>query len=200
MTNDLGDLICDFVGGSFGYRLKYGGGRSQALAKAIGLKGGKNLHIIDATAGLGRDAFLLASLGAHVTLIERNRQMHKLLEEGILRAQGENDNYAEIVARMTLVYGDAKELLPRLKPDTVLIDPMHPPRRKTALVKKELRIIRDIFGTDPDSKDLMDIALANANSRVVLKWPMKAEPMLGLPTPSHQIVGKTTRYDVFIQT
>jgi len=194
------ELICDFVGGPFGYRIRHGKSQYHALAKAVGFKGKKNLNIIDATAGLGRDAFLLASLGANVTLIERNTKMHKLLEEGIFRAKNENDDYAEIVARMTLIYGDAIELLPDLKPETVSIDPMHPPRRKTALVKKELRIIRDIVGTDPDAKKLMDTALENSNSRVVLKWPRKAEPMVGLPSPSHQIVGKTTRYDVFIQT
>ncbi len=61
-------------------------------------------------------------------------------------------------------------------------------------------MIREIVGSDPDAKILMDIALATAKSRVVLKWPMKAGAMAGLPTPSHQIVGKSTRYDVFIRT
>lgn len=200
MTNDPDDLICDFVGGAVGHRLKHGGGRSQSLPKAVGLKGGKNPHIVDATAGLGRDAFLLASLGARVTLIERNNHMHELLQDGLDRARCESDDYANIISRMTLLHGDAKNLLPTLNPEIILIDPMHPPRVKSALVKKELRMIREIVGSDPDAKELMDIALATAKSRVVLKWPMKAGPMAGLPTPSHQIVGKSTRYDVFIRT
>tara|TARA_R110002096_G_scaffold435770_1_gene662610 strand:- start:81505 stop:82107 length:603 start_codon:yes stop_codon:yes gene_type:complete len=200
MTNDPDDLICDFVGGAVGHRLKHGGGRSQALPKAAGLKGGKNPHIVDATAGLGRDAFLLASLGAHVKLIERNDHMHELLMDGLERAKRFSEDYAKIVSRMTLLHGDAKDLLPALDPEIILIDPMHPPRAKSALVKKELRMIREIVGSDPDAKILMDIALATAKSRVVLKWPMKAGAMAGLPTPSHQIVGKSTRYDVFIRT
>lgn len=200
MTNNPDDLICDFVGGAVGHRLKHGGGRSQSLPKAVGLKGGNNPHIVDATAGLGRDAFLLASLGARVTLIERNNHMHELLQDGLDRARCESDDYANIISRMTLLHGDAKNLLPTLNPEIILIDPMHPPRVKSALVKKELRMIREIVGSDPDAKELMDIALATAKSRVVLKWPMKAGPMAGLPTPSHQIVGKSTRYDVFIRT
>lgn len=200
MTNDKDTLICDFVGGAVGHRFRHGGGRSQALPKAIGLKGGKNPHIVDATAGLGRDAFLLASLGAYVTLIERNDQMHEILQDGLARAKCAGDKYAKIINRMTLLHGDAKIILPTLKPEIILIDPMHPPRIKSALVKKELRIIRDIVGSDPDAKDLMDIALSCATSRVVLKWPMKADAMVGVPKPSHQIVGKSTRYDVFIRT
>jgi 16S rRNA (guanine1516-N2)-methyltransferase len=101
---------------------------------------------------------------------------------------------------MTLIHGDAIELLPTMKPEVILIDPMHPPRDKSALVKKEMRIIRDIVGTDTDAKELMDIALKTAIDRVVLKWPQRALPMEGLIKPSHQIPGKSTRYDVFIRT
>ncbi len=192
-------LICDFVDGAVGYRFRQGGGRSQALSKAVGLKGKNTLHIIDATAGLGRDAFLLASLGANVTMIERNPQMHSLLHDAMIRAKNESDKYAEVIERMTLIHGDAIELLPTLKPEIVTIDPMHPPRSKAALVKKEMRIIRDIVGTDPDAGKLMNVALQYASKRVVLKWPQHAKPMDSLPQPSHQITGKSTRYDVFIR-
>ena len=41
-------------------------------------------------------------------------------------------------------------------------------------------------------------AQACAGKRVVLKWPRKGPPMPGLRAPSHQIVGKTLRYDVFM--
>lgn len=199
MINNHTDLICDFVGGAVGHRLRQGGGRGQALAKAIGLKGGNNPWVIDATAGLGRDAFLLASLGAKVTLIERNDLMHNLLQDGMERAKVENEEYAQIIERMTLIKGDAKDILPTLNPEVILIDPMHPPRQKSALVKKEMRLIREIVGTDLDAKELMKVALRIATSRVVLKWPMRAAPIEGIRKPSHQITGKSTRYDVFIQ-
>ena len=42
--------------------------------------------MLDATAGLGRDAFVLASLGCQVTLIERVPAVAALLENGIERA------------------------------------------------------------------------------------------------------------------
>lgn len=198
MANDPGKLVCDFTGGAVGHRLRQGGGRGQALPKAVGMKGGKTPDIVDATAGLGRDAFLLASLGAKVTLIERSAEMHQLLEQGMQRAKTHSNEIAEIISRMTLIHGDAKDVLTDLAPMVILIDPMHPPRKNSALVKKEMRQIRDIVGTDEDSVDLMNVALSVATNRVVLKWPARAEPMVGIRPPSHQFIGKSTRYDVFM--
>ena len=162
------------------------------------MKAGKTPRVVDATAGLGRDAFLLASLGAEVTLIERSDEMHSLLAEGMERARLAGGEVAEVIARMTLLHGDAKELLPSLSPEVVLVDPMHPPRKSSALVKKEMRLIREIVGTDQDAVELMQVALETASNRVVLKWPQKADPMEGIRAPSHQITGKSTRYDVFM--
>ena len=191
-------LVCDFTSGTVRHRFLYGGGRGQALPKAVGMKGGKNPMVVDATSGLGGDAFLLASLGATVTLIERSPEMHKLLEEGLANARDAGGDVADVINRMTLLYGDAKDLLPTLSPEVVLVDPMHPPRKKTALVKNEMRLIRKIVGENDDAVDLMKVALATASNRVVLKWPQRASPMEGIREPSHQITGKTTRYDVFM--
>lgn len=192
------DLTIDFVGGAVGHRFRFGGGRGQDLPKAAGFSGGFTPSIVDATAGLGRDAFLLASLGADVTLIERSPQVHERLRLGIEAALQSEPQIAQAAARMTLLHGDARELLAGLSPDVVIVDPMHPERTSTALVKKDMRILRDLVGTDPDQLELMTAALAAARKRVVLKWPRKAAPMPGLSKPSHQIVGKTLRYDVFM--
>ena len=99
---------------------------------------------------------------------------------------------------MTLLFGDAKYVLPDLIGDSILIDPMHPPRKNSALVKRELRQVRDLVGTDDDAADLVRVALATARQRVVLKWPAKADPIEGVRACSHQILGKSTRYDVFM--
>ncbi len=200
MTQKLGTspLIVDFVGGAVGHRFRAGEGRRQALAKAAGFSSSVTPEIVDATAGLGRDAFFLASLGARVTLIERSPTMHALLAEGMERARAQGGRHAETIARMTLIHGDSRSLLPQLNPQVVLVDPMHPPRDNTALVKKEMRLIRDLVGTDPDALQLMHAALEAAQGRVVLKWPLRAEPMPGIRKPSHQITGKSTRYDVFV--
>lgn len=188
----------DFAGGAVGYRFRRGGERGHPLVRAAGIRKDRFPSIVDATAGLGRDAFLLASAGAAVTLIERSAEVHALLQDALARAAAESPELAEVVGRMTLIHGDARHLLPRLKPDVVIIDPMHPPRRNTALVKKEMRQLSAIVGADEDADELMKIALASARERVVLKWPLRAAPLLEAPKPSHQYAGKTVRYEVFV--
>ena len=178
--------------------MRFGGGRGQHLPKAVGLKGGQSPIIIDATAGLGRDAFLLASLGSQVTLIERSDMIHELLAAGMEAAHKAGGQHKEIIERMTLIHGDSIELLPRMHAEVVLVDPMHPPRKKSALVKAEMRAIRDIVGFDEDQRLLIETALAIAAKRVVLKWPARAAPLAGLRPASHQITGKSIRYDVFM--
>lgn len=194
----IGRLVCDFTGGAVAHRFRFGGGRGQALPKAVGMKGGNTPRVVDSTAGLGRDAFLLASLGAEVTLIERSPEMHNLLAEGLARARKAGGEVADVIDRMTLLHGDARDLLPDLSPEVVLVDPMHPMRKKSALVKHEMRLIREIVGTDADSAELMTVALATARKRVVLKWPLRADPMDGIRSASHQIRGKSTTYQVFM--
>lgn len=164
----------------------------------MGLRAGKTPMIIDATAGLGRDSFLLASLGAQVIMMERSSKMHALLDQGMKRAAAEGGQLREIIGRMTLMKGDAKDLIPELSSEAILIDPMHPPRNKSALVRQDLRQVRDIVGTDDDAADLVRLALMHARNRVVLKWPAKADPIAGIKPCTHQIRGKTTRYDVFM--
>lgn len=198
MKQDTAELRVDFATGAVAHRLRFGGGRGQDIAKAMGLRAGKTPMIIDATAGLGRDSFLLASLGAQVTMIERSEKMHSLLAQGMERAAREGGEFREIIGRMTLLKGDAKDLIPDLSGESVLIDPMHPPRNKSALVKRELRQVREIVGSDDDAADLVHVALKHARNRVVLKWPTKADPIEGVPKCTYQISGKTTRYDVFI--
>ncbi len=191
-------LICDFVGGAVGHAFRAGGGRGRGLAKAAGLRRGKTPTVVDCTAGLGRDAFLLASLGCDVTMIERSPEIHALLVDGMARATAAGGAVAEVMARMTLIHGDARSVLPTLSPEVVVVDPMHPERGKSALVKKEMRLIRKLVGSDPDSVELLSVALQTASNRVVLKWPLRAPVMAGVRSPSHQILGKSTRFDVFM--
>jgi 16S rRNA (guanine1516-N2)-methyltransferase len=188
----------DFVDGAVGYRFRAGASRRHALARAAGFGKGVIPTIVDATAGLGRDAFLLATSGAQVTLLERSPEVHDLLRDALARAAAESFELAAVVARMTLMRGDARDLLPGLRADTVIVDPMHPPRTNSAIVKQEMRLLRELVGTDPDALELMQVALAADCKRVVLKWPLRAQPLVGLRKPSHSITGKTVRYDVFM--
>ena len=191
-------LKCSFIEGPILHRLKYGRGRGQNLAKAVGMKFNKNRNIIDATAGLGYDSFILASIGAKVTLIERSQKMYELLQNGIDEGMSFGGEIEKIINRMELVFGDSKDILPKLTPEVIMIDTMYKDRKKTALVKNNMRLVRDIVGPDSDYIDLLKVALNCATNRVVLKQPKYAEPIKEIRKCSHQILGKTIRYDVFM--
>ena len=192
-------LECNFESDALDYRVRYGGGRNEALARAAGFTKGRTPQVVDSTAGLGKDSFLLASLGAEVTLIERSLEMYKILSKGIKRAASNGGKTGDTVGRMKVIFGDSKSLLPQLEPEVVIVDPMHPTRHNSALSKLQIRHLRSIVGSDNDAPELMRIALSVARKRVVLKWPLRAQPPTGLPPPSHQIRGKTTRYDIFLK-
>ena len=191
-------LKCSFIEGPILHRLKYGKGRGQNLAKAVGFKFNKNRTIIDATAGLGYDAFILASLGANVTLIERSEKIYGLLKAAISEAQLYGGEISKIVNRMNLLFGDSKDILPNIAPEVILIDTMYKDRKKSALVKNDMRLVREVVGSDSDYVELINVALNNASKRVVIKQPRYAETLDNIKGCSHQILGKTIRYDVYV--
>jgi 16S rRNA (guanine1516-N2)-methyltransferase len=165
-------------------------GKKQGLVRAC--KPAKGLRILDATAGWGRDAVVLASFGAEVTMVERQPVMAALLADGLSRVP------AESLLAMTIVNLDAKAylqaLLPENYPDVIYIDPMHPMRQKSALVKKDMQALQQVIGTDNDAQDLIQIALTRAKQRVVVKWPQRLAPCF---PPTSTIEGKTVRFDVY---
>ena len=191
-------LKCSFIKGPILHRLKYGKGRGQNLAKAVGMKSNKNRNIIDATAGLGYDSFILASLGAKVTLIERSEKMYEILQNGINEGVSFGGEIEKIINRMDLLFGDSKKILPKLSPEVIMIDTMYKDRKKTALVKNNMRLVREIVGPDSDYVELLKVALNCAKNRVVLKQPRYADPIKEIRKCSHQILGKTIRYDIFM--
>ena len=203
---EYGKPLCvDFVAGRADHRRRFGGGRNQLIARACGLNRGALPSIVDATAGLGRDAFVLASLGAPVLMIERVAATAAILVDGLTRAQGcADDEIREIALRMQALHGDATRELGELvtqwdqPPQVVHLDPMYPHRDKSALVKKEMRVFRALAGDDADAPALLEAALEVATHRVVVKRPRKAEPIGGL-APSHVVEEKTSRYDVYVK-
>lgn len=194
-----GPVRAEFVTGKMGYRREHGGGAGQLVAKAVGLqKTQAPLHVLDATAGLGQDAFVLAGLGCRVTLLERNPVIHALLADGLARA-ALNTDCAPIVARMELQPGSSIEWLHRAgdaAADVIYLDPMFPHRDKSALVKKEMQVFRRVVGDDDDSEQLLAAALASARYRVVVKRPRKAPAVSG-PEPATRLEGKSSRYDIY---
>ena len=192
-------LKCSFIEGPILHRLKYGKGRGRNLAKAVGLKANKNRTIIDATAGLGYDAFILASLGADVTLIERSEKIHQLLKDGLKEAKEYGGYISTIANRMHLIFGDSKNIIPQLSPEVILVDTMYEDRKKSALVKNNMRLVREIVGPDLDQIELIKIAIETAQNRVVVKQPRYAETRDEITKYSHQILGRTIRYDVYMK-
>lgn len=189
-------LSVDFLAGANAHRAQFGGGKNQPLSKACGLNKHKGLTIIDVTAGLGRDAYVLASLGASVIAIERNPTIAALLKDGLARAQAAGDENA---ARITLVEGNAAVIIPTLEaPDIIYCDPMYPHRDKSALVKKDMRLLRCVVGDDEDADHLFEIARQAAKRRVVVKRPRHA-PTLSHQQPNYQLMGKSSRFDVFVR-
>ena len=202
-----GEIRVDFISGSVDHRRKQGGGKGQMIAKACGLKAGALPKILDMTAGLGKDAFVLASLGCEILLNERSPIVYALLSDGLARAadsvRWDDIELAEIIARMTLLensdsrtLGLSQEQLPEGKVDVVYLDPMFPGRDKSADVKKEMRAFHSIVGADLDAADLLPQALRLAKYRVVVKRPRKA-PFLNEQAPSFQLLGKSSRYDIY---
>lgn len=195
-------IRADFVTGAVAHRRRFGGGRGQLVAKACGFGKGVVPQVVDATAGLGRDAFVLASLGAQVLMVERIAAIHALLASAVSQALA-NEEVAEIAARLSLRYADsATELAEAVadwphQPQVVHLDPMFPHREKSALVKKEMRVFRELAGADDDAPRLLEAALDIATHRVVVKRPRKAPPIDG-PPPQHVLEGKTSRYDLYV--
>lgn len=193
-----GLVFVDFVSGATAHRRKFGGGKGQAIAKAIGLKAGVKINVIDATAGLGRDAFVLASLGCHVTLVERSPVAAALLDDGLQRAYLNLEIGEWMQQRMQLHFGSSIEYLKNNQTDVVYLDPMFPHKKKSALVKKEMRVFQGVVGADLDADSLLDVALQSARYRVVVKRPDYA-PFLDNKKPSMSIKTKKNRFDVYVK-
>ncbi|MDY0249391.1 MAG: class I SAM-dependent methyltransferase [Pseudomonas sp.] len=193
-----GPLRVDFIDGALAHRRQFGGGSGQMIAKAVGIQPGVRPTVLDATAGLGRDAFVLACLGCQVHMIERHRIVAALLADGLRRARLDAD-VAGIVQRMPLLVGDAIALMAAWAddaPQVIHLDPMFPSRDKSALVKKEMRLFKPLVGADDDAPDLLAAALALATHRVVVKRPRKAPAIVGIP-PTYSLDGKSSRYDIY---
>lgn len=187
-------IAADWSTGDIRRRLQ--GGKRQLLARACGLGQRPLPEILDATAGLGRDAFVLAALGARVTLAERHPATVALLRDCRERALADA-GLAEAAGRTELLEADAAALLASGRRwDTVLLDPMYPDRG-SALPSRELQLLRELAGDDLDADGLLSPALANARQRVAVKRPLGASFLAGRE-PSLQLTGTQARFDIYL--
>jgi len=168
-----------------------------ALAQALGRK---TKTVVDATAGWGQDSLAMFRMGYEVLCVERSPVMAKLLADGLNRLARLDWMQQLNLAAPKLLTGNAVEILEQLivQPDCIYLDPMFPAKRKkTALAKKSIMVLRDLVGDDADKEQLFATALKVAGKRVVVKSPDYAEPLGGKPNESFQ--GKLLRYDVYLK-
>ncbi len=196
-------VFIDFISGKTNHRRLHGGGKGQDIAKAVGLHKINNPTVLDLTAGMGGDAFVLASLGANVTMVERNPIIYALLNDAIQRlALNADDHLQKIYHRLQLKKADALSILECLTketyPDVIYLDPMFPTRTKSAQVKKEMQFFHDIVGNDKDAENNLLASLHRAKKRIVVKRPRLASPLTQRVKPDFTITGKSTRYDIYL--
>ncbi|WP_173290165.1 class I SAM-dependent methyltransferase [Thiosulfativibrio zosterae] len=195
---DSGPVFIDFNAGKKAHRRQFGGGKGQPLARAIGLHTQYIPSVIDATAGMGSDSFVFASLGCEVLMIEKSEPVAQILADGLARGL-QDPEIQDILNRITLVNADATEYLLQEKPsvDVIYLDPMYPEKKKSAAPKKEMKLLQTLVGPDLDSQNLLAAARQIAKYRVVVKRP-KGAPYIGGQKPQAEISSPNTRYDLYI--
>ncbi len=189
-------LRVDFLSPKLEHRRRHGGGRGQDLVRACGIHKNPEWHIIDATAGLGRDAYVLASEGARVTLLEHHPILAAMLMDGLQRARESANAVQRSILQRMEVHGLRAQQWQECA-DVVYLDPMFPPRQKSAAVKHDMQVLHQLAEPATDAVDLMAWAQQAARTRVVVKRPRLA-PTLTEQTPSHQHIGQSNRYDVYL--
>lgn len=191
-----GPVFTDFTAGRMGYRSLRASKLNEPLGRALGLRKKTDPAVVDATAGLGRDAFILACLGCTVTLLERDPVVAALLADGMERAS-RTSAIAPVIERMQLIVADAREWLDQHRCERVYLDPMYPQREKSALVKKEMRMLQSLLGDTGTGQGLLESARASASERVVVKRPVHAPALDGVQA-DYTVPGSSTRFDVYL--
>lgn len=152
---------------------------------------------IDATAGMGEDAFLLAAQGYEVTLFEQNPVIAVLLKDALRRAK-KHPVLKDIASRMNLVQDNSVEGMSKLLDpvDVIYLDPMFPARQKSSLINKKLQLIQKLEPPCSAETDLFDAAISASPSKIIVKRPLKSEFLAGRK-PSYTLNGKAIRYDCY---
>lgn len=175
--------------------------KHNALVKAVGYQVGESKSVLDATAGWGQDAFVLASVGFEVTMLEIHPVIVVMLQDALARLA---DIQPDVAARMHLKHENSANRLRNATEmqdfQVIYLDPMYPECAYRAQVKKPaqlLRLLSQIFPEVPDSENLLSLALQTAeDKKVVVKRPRGAQPLSDAKI-HHQIRGKTIRFDIY---
>lgn len=187
VTPPVIEWAIDFASTEYQQSFAARGRQKDPLARALGLHKKPDLNILDMTAGLGKDALWMAHCGAKVTLIERHRALAYLLEQAVICAAQ---------SRMQVHCCSAQDYLKKslMNFDVAYYDPMFEPRKKSALVKKDMQIMQALHGEEKPDPALITLALEYAK-KVVVKRAKADAPLL--PNPHHAITTTVTRFDVY---
>ncbi|OUR87227.1 hypothetical protein A9Q81_26325 [Gammaproteobacteria bacterium 42_54_T18] len=188
-------VVVDFSSGTIGFRGRQNV-RQELLVKAVLGRDKKTTpKVLDMTGGLGRDSFILACAGCAVTTLERNPLVFLLLSDGLYRAAMDVELQL-IVQKIDLQFSDAVVASDAGNYDVVYMDPMFPERTKSALVKKEMRVFRDVVGEDTDVNQLFEQARNVAGKKVIVKRPRKSA-FIKDKKPTYSVEGRSSRFDVY---
>ena len=182
-------------------RIKQSNLEREILVKAVKIKGKKELFIIDATAGLGEDSFLLAAAGHRVRMYESDHTIASLLFDAMERAK-KTDNLSPVMDRLELIEGDSIEAMllmekEGVEPDVILLDPMFPERTKSAKVKGKFQLLQQLECPCENEQQLFEAALVANPKKIVVKRPAKGALLAG-KKPDYSIGGKAVRYDCYV--
>ena len=171
--------------------------RAHPLVRAFGKQ---SIPILDLTAGLGADAYRLAEAGHRVRACERDPALFCLLATGWDAACRSGRVPEAVAARLEFVHSDAADSLAAIDVDCLglgaYLDPMYPPpRRASALPRRELQVLRRLLGEADDPAALLAAARARL-ARVVVKRPHHAPPLAG--GASFVVESKLVRFDVYL--
>jgi 16S rRNA (guanine1516-N2)-methyltransferase len=161
--------------------------------------------VLDLTAGLLSDAFHLRDLGFQVNLIEREPLLMTAIQRimGLLREEASPPiQFVGVDAKTELLKYLAAPLGER--PLGIYYDPMFfgveisTGSGPSALPKKSAQFLRTLCASDQgrDQTEVLTLARALARCEVVVKRPHSTSPILN--DVSHQIDGKSIRYDVYL--
>lgn len=166
--------------------------KEDRLAKAIGIKKNLGLNVLDLTAGLGRDAFHLACLGAKVIALEKEAMIFKAISSQPL------PEYINLKFLNEEATSYLRELSEKNLPDVIYFDPMFPEKKKTALPSKESRLLQKLapLNSTEELVEILNLSLKKSKKRVVVKRPHYAGSVI--ESPHHVIEGKSVRYDVYM--
>ncbi len=159
---------------------------SQPLYRALGIKGDKKPYVLDATCGLAGDSLQLLVFGCKVHSWER----HPIPALMLLKAF---ENWHNPIKEMW-----GLDFLNFTVPDDVEViyfDPMFKEANQKSLPRKEMRIFREVVGSDEDAIEVA-LKLQKLKRRLIIKRPAKAEALI--EGVSFSQTGKAVRFDVYL--